>query len=106
MPTSQQLPAATNAKFTLKDLKSNTSNETYIFCQRGEKLQWYLENNTNTQNKHFQGAITGNKISGSWSVLLNGFTQSGNRVVEIVMPNRLKAIGETGTFGDIEWTHL
>lgn len=59
-----------------------------------------------TQNKHLQGTITGNKISGSWSVLLNGSTQSGNRVVEIVTPNHLKAIGETGAFGDIEWACL
>ena len=102
LPTSQQLPAATNAKFTLKDLKSNTCNETYIFYQLGEKLHWYSENNTDTQDKHFQGTITGNKISGSWSVLLNGSTQSGNRVLEIVTPNHLKAIAKTGAFGDIE----
>jgi hypothetical protein len=100
-------------KFNVEPLKlrgtfqgKGKDNETYILSQLGEELQWYLENNTDTQNKHFQGAITGNKISGSWSVLLNGSTQSGNRVVEIVTPNHLKAIGETGAFGDIEWTRL
>lgn len=64
-------------------------------------MQWYLENNTDTQKKQFQGAITDNKISDSWSVVLNGSSQSGNTRVETVTPNHLKAIGETGAFRDI-----
>jgi hypothetical protein len=73
----------------------------------GDELWWYGEDayGGGGFSNVFHGQVHGKQILGHWVDVPKGVGRgAGEMSLEIVSPNRLRAISKTGNFGGSEWT--